>query len=95
MRTFVQYYMFPCCGGGGIIFAKEGVDMTKGYEQRKKSNQRYLEKLDEIKVRVPKGEKDKIREHAEANGESVNGFIQRAINEAMERDIERENDGIV
>lgn len=60
--------------------------MTKGYEQRKKANEIYLAKLDEIKVRVPKGEKDLIREHAESMGESVNGFIQRAIKEAMERD---------
>lgn len=41
---------------------------------------------DEIKVRVFKGSKDKIKTHAESMGESVNGFINRAINEAMERD---------
>ena len=41
---------------------------------------------DEIKVRVPKGEKDLIQAHAEARGESTNGFINRAISETMERD---------
>lgn len=41
---------------------------------------------DEIKVRVPKGEKDLIQAHAEAHGESTNGFINRAISETMERD---------
>lgn len=41
---------------------------------------------DEIKVRVGKGQKDMIQAHAQAQGESVNGFIGRAINEAMERD---------
>lgn len=41
---------------------------------------------DEIKLRVPKGQKDQIREHAEAQGESVNGFIQRAIKAAMDQD---------
>lgn len=41
---------------------------------------------DEIKVRVSKGEKDVIKEHAENMGESVNGFINRAIEETMERD---------
>ena len=35
---------------------------------------------------VPKGNKDKIKAHAEQNGESVNGFINRAIDETMERD---------
>jgi uncharacterized protein (DUF1778 family) len=42
---------------------------------------------DEIKVRVFKGEKDLIKAHAEKHdGGSVNGFIQRAIREAMQRD---------
>lgn len=41
---------------------------------------------DEIKVRVPKREKDLIQAHAEAHGESTNGFINRAISETMERD---------
>ncbi len=41
---------------------------------------------DEIKVRVPKGQKQDIQSHAEKHGESVNGFIGRAISETMERD---------
>ena len=42
---------------------------------------------DEIKLRVKKGEKEKIKAHAEAHdGGSVNAFIQRAISETMERD---------
>ena len=41
---------------------------------------------DQIQVRVPKGRKDEIQAHAETNGESVNGFINRAVNEAMERE---------
>lgn len=60
--------------------------MTKAYEQRKKANEKYLATLDEIKLRVPKGEKEKIKAYAESKGESVNGFIYRAIQECMERD---------
>ncbi len=41
---------------------------------------------DELKIRVPKGEKDKIKSHAESKGESVNGFVKRAIDETIERD---------
>lgn len=41
---------------------------------------------DEIKVRVDKGKKDVIKNHAETQGESINGFINRAIEETMERD---------
>ena len=44
------------------------------------------ENYDEIKIRMPKGQKGIIQAHAEANGESVNGFINRAITETMERD---------
>lgn len=60
--------------------------LTKHYEQRKESNKRYLTSLDEIKVRVPKGQKEEIKAHAESMGESVNSFIGRAINETIERD---------
>ena len=51
--------------------------------------ERYNAKAyDEIKLRVFKGEKDVIKEHAENMGESVNGFINRAIEETMVRDKE-------
>ena len=62
--------------------------MSKGYEQRKDSIKKYLDKLDEIKIRLQKGEKDKIRAHAESRGESVNAFITRAIAETIKRDEE-------
>ena len=42
---------------------------------------------DELKIRIPKGEKDKIKSHAENKGESINGFVKRAIDETMQRDI--------
>lgn len=41
---------------------------------------------DEIKVRVNKGQKEIIQAHAEARGQSVNSFINRAISETMKRD---------
>lgn len=41
---------------------------------------------DNLRVVVPKGKKDIIKAFAESKGESVNGFINRLINEAMERD---------
>lgn len=48
---------------------------------------RYNDKTyDRINLTVYKGEKAIISEHAEKRGESVNGFIQRAIKETMERD---------
>ena len=41
---------------------------------------------DEVKIRMEKGRKAQIQAHAEIQGESVNGFINRAIAETMERD---------
>ena len=45
---------------------------------------------DRINLSIPKGEKDKIKAHAERTGESVNGFIYRSIIETMERDTKQE-----
>ena len=52
-----------------------------------KSKNAWIEKAyDRINLTVPKGQKDIIKAHAEAKGESLNGFINRAISETMERD---------
>lgn len=40
---------------------------------------------DDIRLRVPKGQKEEIQAFAEANGESLNGFINRIIAEAMDK----------
>lgn len=60
-------------------------------EAQKRAVSKYMkENYDEIKVRVGKGQKETIKAHADTQGESVNGFINRAIGETMERDNERE-----
>lgn len=41
---------------------------------------------DKTLLRLPKGRLDEIKAYTAAQGESVNGFINRAIDEAMERD---------
>ena len=58
----------------------------KEFDQVKYQNQFINEKYDRINLTVPKGQKDLIQAHAEAQGESTNGFINRAISETMERD---------
>lgn len=53
-------------------------------EARKKANAKYNQKAyDRLEVKVKKGKKEEIREFAEAQGESLNAFINRAIAEAM------------
>ena len=62
--------------------------MTKGYEQRKQANEKYLSTQDRITIRVSKesGLKDAVQSHADSMGESVQAFIVRAIQAQMERD---------
>jgi predicted HicB family RNase H-like nuclease len=43
------------------------------------------ENYDRVNLTMPKGRKEEIKAHAESRGESVNAFINRAIDEAMER----------
>lgn len=67
--------------------------MTKHYEQRKESNKKYLATLDEVRIRFPKGEKDKLKAFVEEYGyTSVNQFVVDAIDfykEAVVRDREK------
>lgn len=53
---------------------------------QRKATDKYLEKFDEMKIRVPAGQKAAVKAHAEFMGESLNGFLTRAITETMERD---------
>ena len=52
----------------------------------KDNNEFNKNTYDRINLIVPKGEKEIIKAHADKTGESVNGFINRAIDETMERD---------
>ena len=55
-------------------------------EAQKKASIKYLEKLDEIRIRMPKGEKNNLKEAASAAGESMNQYIINAVDQRMERD---------
>lgn len=54
---------------------------------RSEINNAYAKKAyDDIRLQVPKGQKAIIKAHALSKGETVGGFIKRAINETMQRD---------
>ena len=56
-------------------------------EAQKKATARYeAKKYDKPVIRMEKGKKDVVSAHAQKHGESFNGFVNRAIDEAMERD---------
>lgn len=50
---------------------------SKKYEQ---------EKIDRVAFRVPKGKRELIMNHAACCGESMNEFLNRAVDEAIKRD---------
>ena len=59
---------------------------SKGNSQTRAKNKYNAKAYDRIALQVKKGRKEIIRAHAESRGESLNGFVNRAIVEAIERD---------
>lgn len=60
---------------------------------QQKAVAKYMkDNYDEIKVRTVKGKREEIKTHAAARGETLNGFINRAITETMERDVKESAD---
>ena len=60
--------------------------MPASKAQQRAVSKYMKENYDVYQIRMPKGRKAEIQAHAEARGESVNGFINRAIAQAMEQD---------
>lgn len=58
----------------------------KTFNKSAYDNEYVRNNYDRISVTVPRGHKAQYQEHAEQRGESLNGFIQRAIRETIERD---------
>lgn len=62
-------------------------------EAQAKAAKKYLkESVEDVRIRVPKGQKAVIKAHAEKQGESMNAFVIRAIDETMKRDSSRKLD---
>ena len=58
-------------------------------DARRKANAKYLkESVEDIRIRVPKGQKDIIKAAAEAAGESLNTYVRNAIDQRMKQDRE-------
>lgn len=60
--------------------------MPASKAQQKAVSKYMKENYDVYQIRMPKGRKDIIKAHAEAQGESVNGFINRAIDNQISQD---------
>jgi predicted HicB family RNase H-like nuclease len=63
----------------------------KGKKTVSKAQQKAVAKYenkvyDKFLVRITKGKKSELQAHATVHGESLNAFVNRAIDEAVERD---------
>lgn len=56
--------------------------------QQRAVNKYVKNNYDRVNVTFPKGRKDELKAHAAGMGESLNAFINRAIDETLERDNE-------
>lgn len=59
---------------------------NQGNSQTRAKNKYNAKNYDSLRIIVKKGNKDIIKAHAAEQGESLNGFVNRAIDEAMQRD---------
>ena len=70
-------------------YLKEGVILPLT-ESQKKANTKYREKsIKRIPLDVQKEKYEEIKMAAEAAGESVNGYIKKAVDRRMEQDCEQ------
>lgn len=69
---------------------KGEMTMPEKTEAQKRAQKNYMDKFAIARVRMEKSRYEDIQAHAAAQGESVNGFINRAITETMERDTTKE-----
>ena len=67
----------------------EGIIMGEKTEAQKKAQQKYMEKFAVARVRMNREKYEQIQAHAESQGESVNSFINRAIDNQMAQDNEK------
>ena len=62
-------------------------DESKVSKAQQKAVAKYMKNnYDEINVRVENGKREIIKAAAEQAGESLNGYIKKAVDQRMERD---------
>lgn len=86
-----MYCAFCTClhvlGGCAIMWPKDQKEGDKmSTDAKRASNARYLAKQKTVTVRMPPEAAGRIRQAAEAAGESVNAYILQACAERMQRD---------
>ena len=63
--------------------------MPASKAQQKAVNKYMRENYDRIALLVAKGDREKIKAHAEKLGESLNAFLNRAVKETIDSDMKK------
>ena len=59
-------------------------------EAAKRATMKYQkENLEQLVIRLPIGERQRIKDHAQLMGESMTAFMRRAFEETLQRDREK------
>ena len=70
-----------------ICSSKEVCNMSPASKAQQKAVNKYMKNnYDRINLVMPKGKKEVIQAHAAQRGESVNAYINRAIDKVMSED---------
>lgn len=64
----------------------EEVSMGEKTDAQKRAQKKYMEKFMVAQIRMERDKYRAVQAHAEKQGESTTAFINRAIDETMERD---------
>ena len=78
--------MFNCPAALNVYTWMVIVTEKVKFNKTKYQNEYISKKYDSLRIVVPKGKKAKIKAYADSKGESINGFVNKAINEAMNND---------
>ena len=60
--------------------------MPEKTEAQKRAQKSYMEKFARVELRMEPDRRDAIKAAADAAGESVNGYINKAVDQRMERE---------
>lgn len=74
--------------------AEERKSAYRGFtEAQARAHKKYIAQFVEVKVRMTAEQRETVRNCAERRGESLNAYINQAIDERMERDDQEARDG--
>lgn len=83
LKEWERHFAFERQGNAYII--TEIYDTPKLSTDARMTYMQYAKAYDQLPIRVPKGRKEDIEAFAKAQGESVNGLVNKLVREAMKQ----------